>query len=568
MIRINWDIIAEIYYSIGQRPAEAGGVLGSGGNRIDHFVFEETSRNSPVTYTPDHQKINRLFDETWGPKGIRLKGFAHSHPPGAISPSGGDLDYAKRILRGIEDLDELFLPIIQTVPDRGVFTVHPWSAVAEEVVRLVPTQILLQGDDDGLIRLLSPELRSRLEAEEPLDCLMLDPARQRKPFRRTASGAQASTNLPTRSQIFERVTDAYDLERMRQSRLVVVGAGGAADWIESMARAGIEQFVLIDPDTVAIENVATQQVYLKDVDRPKVDCISERIAQINPHAKVTALTVSLDDLNDEQFRALCQERLDGLHAGQTLICGFTDSFPAQARVNRLGLNLGLPTLSAQVYLEGRGAEVTFSYPGVTPACQRCVTGGRYRHIREHAQRDDISSRGTPIFATDRLNAIKGFVALAILHHGTTHPRWGGLLARIGNRNLVQLRLDPDLAQSVGLAIFDEVTRGADKSRLLFDDVVWLPQEPENPQTGFEPCEDCGGCGDLRLCEGQFESTQIAIWRVAPDTEDAPATDLDAYAETTAHHAEEGSCAWGSGLDARGESAVEQVDEECADETVS
>src|SRR5205823_1388158 len=106
---------------------------------------------------------------------------------------------------------------------------------------------------------------------------------------------------------------------------------------------------------------------------------------------------------------------------------------------------GLPSLCAQVYQEGRGAEVTFTYPGVTPACHRCILSSRYEAFLELDYQNTVTSNGTPIFATTRLNAIKGFVTLALLHHGTDHPRWGRLLTRIGKRNLLQIRMDPDLA---------------------------------------------------------------------------------------------------------------------------
>lgn len=36
--------------------------------------------------------------------------------------------------------------------------------------------------------------------------------------------------------------------------------------------------------------------------------------------------------------------------------------------------------------------------------------------------NDVSSAGTPVFATSRLNSIKGFIALALLHHRGDTPR--------------------------------------------------------------------------------------------------------------------------------------------------
>ena len=155
-----------------------------------------------------------------------------------------------------------------------------------------------------------------------------------------------------------------------------------------------------------------------------------------------------------------------------------------------------------------GVEVTFTHPEVTPACHRCALGPRYRWYLEEGHKNDVTSHGTPIFATTRLNAIKGYVTLALLHHGTDHPRWGGLLQRMGNRNLVQIRLDPDLATTLPLSTFDKTFEGAKTGRLLFDEAVWLAQEPECPETGFPPCPDCGGEGDLRSVMGSIDDTRV------------------------------------------------------------
>ena len=168
----------------------------------------------------------------------------------------------------------------------------------------------------------------------------------------------------------------------------------------------------------------------------------------------------------------------------------------------------MPSLCAQVYQEGRGAEITFTYPGITPACHRCILSSRYRAFLERDYQNEVTSDGTPIFSTTRLNAIKGFIALALLHHNTGHPRWGNILKRISNRNLVQVRLDPDFATTIGIDIFDRTFDGADESRLFFDETVWLPQKAECPENGYSYiCPDCGGRGDLGLSIGTLGDTR-------------------------------------------------------------
>ena len=319
----------------------------------------------------------------------------------------------------------------------------------------------------------------------------------------------------TNLNLFKRVTTAYDLERMRRSRIVGAGCGGARQSYEDMARAGVGQFVITDPDVAEESNIATQQVYLEEIGRAKVDCLADRILQINPGVHVVVYQKSLDEIDDAEFAELALTPMYRLlpHEGGlavddesaeppeiTLVCGFTDNFYAQARVNRLALQFGLPSLAAALYQYGQAGEITFTYPGVTPACQRCILSPVYRAYlaRDYKPSVAVPSAGAPIFATQQVNALKGMIALALLHHGTDHPVWGPMLSRIGNRTLVQIRMHPDAPYKD----FQKVLAGADTSRLFFGEAVWLPQEAD------PCCPDCGGTGDLRKAEGRFADTRI------------------------------------------------------------
>ena len=97
----------------------------------------------------------------------------------------------------------------------------------------------------------------------------------------------------------------------------------------------------------------------------------------------------------------------------------------------------------------------------------------------------------------------GMVSLAILHHGSDHPRWGPMLARIGKRNLIQMKLWPDMA----LPSVERAFAGADAERLLMGHTAWLPQVPDHPdlRTSSKPCPDCMGTGVLRNCVGTFNN---------------------------------------------------------------
>jgi len=538
VLRLHWKVIEEVIKTIGSLRAETGGIAGGNGSgqEVCHFTFDENSRNSAVTYSPDYKRLNHIFKNEWNPGGVRLQVIFHSHPGHMNRLSYGDEVYAERILKAIPDLECLWLPIINTVPDTGMFRLTPWAAYpAESGVSVVKGEIqIVRAPLKSSLTICGVDVLGSIQFGVPLDEIVIGKRETECSISRpstiiqrvttdgklrTPSGKcqneqpnwenEASRSFDVRNT-FDRVQNAYDLALMHKARIIAIGAGGAADWLESMARAGIGQFVMIDPDVVSETNLATQQTYRKDIGRPKVDCIAERIRDINPTTRTVAIQKSLDEITDKEVRRLAFDPIDGCKVEKNVICGLTDSFFAQARVNRIALHLGTPSLCAQVYREGRGAEITFTYPGVTPACHRCILSSRYRHFLEQGQGNDVTSHGTPIFATTRLNAIKGFLTLALIHHGSEHPRWGDMLSRIGKRNLVQLRIDPDFAETLGLKVFDRVFEQADKDKLFFDEVVWLPQDQECPETGYEHCPDCGGTGELRNAVGKFDDTRLQL----------------------------------------------------------
>jgi proteasome lid subunit RPN8/RPN11 len=460
------QVLGRIRDTVGSMPPETGGMLG--GNRdldmVTHFHFDRLAARTHATYSPDHELLTRILTEEWNPAGVRLMGFVHSHPRSCRTPSDGDEVYAHRILGAIPAIGRLLLPIVMTPGDSGHFELLPF-AVSRNAGKAAVQEIPLVVEDEDVT------------------------ADTQVSFKESAA--------------FARVRLAYDLVRHQRARVVALGCGGAAEFLEMVARAGVGEFVLIDRDVVSETNLATQQTYRRDIGRMKVEAVAERLRDINPHAIVKPLYLFSDQLADERFGSLLRVRHQQEQPGVTLLCGMTDSFEAQARVNRLALQFGVPSLCAQVYFEGRGAEVTFTHPETTPACHRCVLNSRYRAYLQGGFRNDTTSDGTPIGSTGRLNSLKFFVAMALMHHGTEHPRWGQMLNRIGNRNLIQIRLDPDL----NLPVFDRVFGAADKTRIFCDEAVWLPQLPDNPANGYPTCPDCGGTGDLRHAMGTIPDTR-------------------------------------------------------------
>ena len=119
---------------------------------------------------------------------------------------------------------------------------------------------------------------------------------------------------------------ADGVEKLAKSRVAVFGLGGVGSWCaEALARAGVGELTLIDKDRVEESNINRQLVALRStVGRQKVQVMAERIRDIAPACRVTALelfylpeTAHLVPLAAFDYVADC---IDNVTAKLRLIC--------------------------------------------------------------------------------------------------------------------------------------------------------------------------------------------------------------------------------------------------------
>ena len=78
------------------------------------------------------------------------------------------------------------------------------------------------------------------------------------------------------------------IEKLNKATVAVFGIGGVGSFVvEGLVRAGIENFILVDNDTISLTNL-NRQIHAthKTIGRYKVEVMEERILEINPDAKV------------------------------------------------------------------------------------------------------------------------------------------------------------------------------------------------------------------------------------------------------------------------------------------
>ena len=78
------------------------------------------------------------------------------------------------------------------------------------------------------------------------------------------------------------------VKSLHKAKVAVFGIGGVGSFVvEGLARAGIENFILVDNDKVSLTNLNRQIIATtKTIGKYKVEVCKERILEINPNANV------------------------------------------------------------------------------------------------------------------------------------------------------------------------------------------------------------------------------------------------------------------------------------------
>lgn len=510
-VHISQGVLDNFRKNVGRYAPETGGLLGATNDEtcVDICHFDRHSKNTPGTFYYDVPSMSEVFRE-WKARGYITNGIYHSHPRGCIRPSYHDISTALLHIRFF-NLEYFYLPIFQS-RKKGLFTMFFYIVKKQDDDLVVTLDHVLKATEEGY------ELQSFTEWHETHSISELDSyrmtieqkqAKGHKPEAAPSASVNGTyktnskedipvnnnTNIAatTVSDYFAKVKSLYP-DHVLDKVIVCVGTGGARSFLENCARSGFRNFILMDKDVVGTTNIATQGVFISEMGKKKVEVIRERILDINPKARVVCVDSFLDDaMSDEEFKSYL-DMFPHRRPTDYLILGCTDNFEAQKRSSMLALKYGNPYLAAMMYAGGAAAELIFTYPGVTESCPRCLLRDRFEKY-EHGFQNDVDYSACPIFATERMNATKGYIALMLLmyHEDPTSP-FNDMLNKVANRNFVWIRLNPYLKETaLGIELFDRLFAGTPERFTFMDETIWIPQHPDTDP----PCKMCGGTGDLR-----------------------------------------------------------------------
>lgn len=150
-------------------------------------------------------------------------------------------------------------------------------------------------------------------------------------------------------------------ERLRRSRVLVVGAGGLGSAaLPYLAAAGVGHIEICEPDLLDVANLHRQVIYrAADVGRPKGELAAEALRRLNPFVEVVVHSVALGPAN-----------ASALVGGVDMVLDCTDSFRIKFLLNDACVAAGVPLVQAAIYqFEG---QVQVIDPAGGGGCLRCL----------------------------------------------------------------------------------------------------------------------------------------------------------------------------------------------------
>jgi len=127
------------------RPETGGILLGpKDSDTITEFHFDAGGTWTGATYSPDVKTLNAKLRDEWKPRGLAVRGFAHSHPEHVLNLSAGDLVDIGQILQHNPAMPAFMAPIV--IPD--LFLIRPF--IVYRGPRLVVREAMLDVFDPEL----------------------------------------------------------------------------------------------------------------------------------------------------------------------------------------------------------------------------------------------------------------------------------------------------------------------------------------------------------------------------------------------------------------------------------
>ncbi len=183
-------------------------------------------------------------------------------------------------------------------------------------------------------------------------------------------------------RLFVRLHRLFEVESFRDLWVLIAGCGSGGGHVAmQLVMSGIRRFILVDMDSLELENVIRHVCGMRYLGWPKTAALADALRDRNPEVEIRQFD---EDLLD--WQGLSNE----IERASVVVVG-TDNEPSRYLVNEKCVNSATPFTVGRVFTRGIGGEV-YSYRPGTVGCLACLEGVLERtRFRDKVREVDLVS---------------------------------------------------------------------------------------------------------------------------------------------------------------------------------
>lgn len=168
--------------------------------------------------------------------------------------------------------------------------------------------------------------------------------------------------------IFSRNKGILETDRMAQKRVVILGCGSVGSLVAmELARAGVANFLLADPDIVEYHNICRHQCGIEDVGDLKINALERKLLNINPHVNILKFEGIVQNLPKAMLDEFCTGE-------NTIFVGCADNRAADVYTNRISIYYDAHFISIGFWERAYAGEIFYHMPKRGLPCYECALG--------------------------------------------------------------------------------------------------------------------------------------------------------------------------------------------------
>lgn len=169
--------------------------------------------------------------------------------------------------------------------------------------------------------------------------------------------------------IFSRNSGILETNMMANKGVVILGCGSVGSLVAiELAKSGIGNLFLIDPDMLEYHNLCRHQCGLDDVGDLKVNALRRKLLKINPQLNIKISPTIVENAPQQELEKFCSAN------DNTIFVGCADNRIADVYGNQIAIYFKSPFISIGFWERAYAGEIFYHLPGENMPCYYCALG--------------------------------------------------------------------------------------------------------------------------------------------------------------------------------------------------